>query len=259
MELVDSHCHLQFDNYKDRENEVIANASRDGVKKLICVGTTLKDSKTAAGLAFSNKDVWAAVGAHPHEATHFLADPNSSKKLKKLGSLSKVVAVGETGLDYYRQTSSKDDQKAVLRLHIEAGLEMNLPVIFHVRDAWEDFWPIFDTYRNIRGVVHSFSAHRAHLDKILDRGLSVGLNGIMTFTKDDGQLEAAKAVPLERLLLETDAPFLTPAPFRRELCEPKHILTIAEFLAKLRGEKLDELATQTTGNAIKLFGLKGNQ
>lgn len=256
MELVDSHCHLQFDNYKNRENEIIAAASKNGVKKLICVGTTLHDSKFAVELSQKNKGVWAATGAHPHEATKFLTDPNSPKKLRKLASLPRVVAIGETGLDYYRQTLTKEDQRAALRTQIEVGLELNLPFIFHIREAWEDFWPIFDSYKNLSGVVHSFSTHSGHLEEILSRNLYIGLNGIMTFTKDDNQLEAAKAVPLDRLLLETDAPFLTPTPYRGVLCEPKHILTIAEFLAKLREEDFHDLAAATTANAVKLFGLE---
>ncbi len=256
MELIDSHCHLQFDAYHGHEDEVLARAKLADVKKVISVGTTLKDSEINLELASRKNNVWASVGAHPHDAAKFLADPNSAKKLKKLASQPKVVAVGETGLDYYRNFSDKADQKAALRIHIETALEENLPIIFHIRDAFEDFWPIFDSYKNIKGVVHSFSSHSGHLDEALRRGLSVGLNGIMTFTREQSQLEAAKAVPLERLLLETDAPFLTPAPYRGEVCEPKHIRTIAEFLAKLRGESLENLARSTTANTVKLFGLK---
>jgi TatD DNase family protein len=131
-----------------------------------------------------------------------------------------------------------------------------LPFIFHIRDAWETFWPIFDSYKGLRGVVHSFSAHEEQLEQILGRGLYVGLNGIMTFTKDAQQLAAAKKVPLDKLLLETDAPFLTPKPYRGQRCEPKHVRNVAEFLAELRGETLEELAAATTKNAVGLFNLK---
>jgi TatD DNase family protein len=165
------------------------------------------------------------------------------------------VAIGETGLDFYRQASAKEEQEQALRAHIEVGIELNLPFIFHIRDAWQDFWRIYDSYKNLRGVVHSFSTHSGHLGEILRRDLYVGLNGIITFTKEHDQLEAAKAVPQDRLVLETDAPFLTPAPFRGELCEPKHILSIADFLAKLRRENLEKLASTTTANAARLFNL----
>lgn len=259
MEFIDTHCHLQFEKFRDRENQILASAAASGVKRFICVGTTLADSKAAADLAKSRKqkkDVWTTAGVHPHEADKFLADLNSIKKLKKLGSLPRVVAIGETGLDYYRQISTREDQQAALRAHIEVSLTLGLPFIFHIRDAWDDFWQIFDSYKNLRGVIHSFNSHAGHLDEVLSRGLYVGLNGIMTFTKEHNQLEAARSVPLNRLLLETDAPFLTPAPFRGELCEPKHVASIADFLAKLRDENLEELATATTVNAIRLFGLE---
>ena len=255
MEFIDTHCHLQFEKYHGREDEVLAEATRSGVKRFICVGTTLEDSKAAAEIARTKETVWATAGAHPHDAAKFLVDPNVSKKLKELAQLPRVVAIGETGLDFYKQISAKNEQEQALRSHIEVGLELGLPLIFHVRDAWKDFWRVFDSYKAIKGVVHSFSTHSGHLDEILRRGLYVGLNGIVTFTKEQNQLKAAKAVPLDRLVLETDAPFLTPAPFRGELCEPKHILSIADFLVKLRGENLEELAAATTANAVKLFNL----
>ena len=256
MELVDSHCHLQFERYLGRKDEVLANASKAGVKKLVCVGTTLDDSQKAAALAKQNVTIWASAGVHPHDSANFLADPKAAKKLKTIGEESKVVAIGETGLDYYRQISTKAQQQTALRAHIEVGSELGLPFIFHVRDAWDDFWQIVDSYKGVKGVVHSFSSHVGHLDEVLSRGLYVGLNGIMTFTKEHSQLEAAQAVPLDRLLLETDAPFLTPAPFRSELCEPKHILNIAEFLANLRGERLEDLASATTANVVRFFKLE---
>ena len=128
-------------------------------------------------------------------------------------------------------------------------------MIFHVRDAFDDFWPIFDEYKGIRGVIHSFTATTKELDQILTRGLFVGLNGIMTFTKDDKQLEAAKSVPLDRLVLETDTPFLTPKPFRGKINEPKNVVVIAEFLSDLRGESLKELSEATTNNSNQLFNL----
>ncbi len=255
MELVDTHCHLQFEPYEAREDEVLARASRQNVKQIICVGTTLADSAKAVELAAAKKGVWAAVGAHPHEASSFLADPNSAKKLKKLAEEPRVVAVGEIGLDFYRNISNEPDQEQALRTQLEVATQLNLPIIFHVRDAWSEFWKILDEYKPSRAVIHSFSAHQSQLSEVLKRNLYVGLNGIMTFTKDEQQLEAAKAVPLDRLLIETDAPFLTPAPVRKELCEPRHVRVTAEFLAHLRGEPIEKLAKVTTANARTLFSL----
>ena len=178
------------------------------------------------------------------------------------------MAVGEIGLDFYKNYSPKADQEKIFRHQIETGLDSGLPYIFHVRDAqhqdksgagqaWPKFFKIIDYYKGVCGVVHSFSAGQTELEQALSRGLYVALNGIMTFTTDNGQLAAAKKVPKDRLLLETDAPFLAPKSYRGQTCEPKHILDIAKFIAELRGENINELASYTTRNAINLFGLQG--
>jgi len=149
---------------------------------------------------------------------------------------------------------SCEDQRDLIRhgIHfIPCG-----PVDVCFATAWKDFWRIFDSYQGLRGVVHSFSSGTKQLDAALGRGLYIGLNGIMTFTRDEAQLQAARQVPADRMLLETDAPFLTPAAHRGDICEPKHIVDIAEFLAKLRGESTGELSKSTTDNAVRLFNLK---
>lgn len=256
MEFIDTHCHLQFDAYQGRVDEVIATATQARVARFVCVGTSLGDSEAGINIAKNRDNVWATAGVHPHEADNFLADSSSTKKLIKLAEGSKVVAIGEVGLDYYKMYSAKKTQEMALRRQLEVGLELNLPFVFHIREAWESFWPVFDSYKGIRGVVHSFSTHTGHLDEALARGLYIGLNGIMTFTEDKAQLAAAKIVPLEKSVLETDAPFLTPAAFRNDLCEPKHLVSTAKFLAELRSEKLTDLAVATTANAVKLFGLE---
>jgi len=253
MELTDTHCHLQFKDYPS-PYKVLAAAAQNKVTRLICVGTDIADSHKAIDMAAKYKNVWASVGVHPHEAASYAHDKHAEVQLKKLLDHSQVVAVGEIGLDLYKSYSSRADQEKALRLQIEtAGTK--LPFIFHVRDAWGEFWSVFDSYKSLRGVVHSFSAHPGQLDQILTRGLYVGLNGIMTFTDDKLQLSAAEMVPKNKLVLETDAPFLTPAPDRGQLCEPKHIRHIAQFLADLRGESVEELASYTTKNARELFGI----
>jgi TatD family hydrolase len=165
----------------------------------------------------------------------------------------KIVAIGECGLDYFYNHSNKKDQAKALRAQLELAVGHNLPVIFHVREAFDDFWPIFDSYKGLHGVLHSYTDNQANLQKALERDLFIGANGIMTFTKEQQQLEVAKAVPLEKLLLETDAPFLTPVPFRGRVNEPAHVRLVADFLAHLRGEPLAELANQTSANAQTLF------
>jgi TatD DNase family protein len=167
----------------------------------------------------------------------------------------KIVAIGEIGLDYFYSHSTKEEQIKALRFQIELALEHNLPIIFHVREAFDDFWPIFDSYKGIRGVLHSFTDTHANLQKALERGLYIGINGITTFTKVPHQLQTAKEVPLQKLLLETDAPFLTPRPLRGTVNEPAHVRLVAEFLAGLRAQTIEDVAANTSHNAQTLFAL----
>lgn len=271
MEFVDTHCHIQdiiadpdgdkFMHKKWQEagitqpSMVIKDAAAAGVSRLLVVGCTLGDSRMVVKLAEENDNCWASIGIHPHESE----DHNSNEHLDAFAELAdkpKVVAIGECGLDYYYQNSPKKHQRELLEFQLDLAQRHNLPLIFHVRDAFDEFFAILDHFKGIVGVVHSFTADITTLDKCLNRGLYIGLNGIMTFTKDEKQLEAAKNVPLSKLLLETDAPFLTPHPFRGTICEPKHVCVTAEFLAQLRGEPLEELAAATTQNAQALFKLK---
>ncbi len=278
VSFVDTHCHIHetwrsvngpdataklWDKAgRPDADDLIARAKADGVTCMICVGTTLPDSKLAVEFAATRPGIWASIGIHPHEAKDYANNPEKLADFAALlssdgspGGGDKIVAIGECGLDYYYNHSPKAAQEKVLRFQIELAVQHNMPMIFHVRDAFDDFWPIFDQYPGIRGVIHSFTATEAVLEQILSRGLYVGLNGIMTFTKQVKQLDAAKAVTLDRLLLETDAPFLTPQPFRGSICEPKHVVATAEFLAELRDESLEKLAEITTTNARTLFGL----
>ena len=253
MEFIDSHCHPHFDVFSSDPDGVLQSAAEVGVKRVIAVGTTLADSQKAIDFAVARSNVWASAGVHPHEASEFLQNTEAQGQLTQLLNKSSIVAVGEIGLDYYKNYAPQKDQLACLQQQIEIGLPTGLPFIFHVRDAWDDFWSVIDDYPGLSGVVHSFSSDEQQLDKALSRGLYVALNGIMTFTRDEKQLAAAKKVPADKLLLETDAPFLAPKPFRGQTCEPKHIRTIAEFLAELREQTLSDLAETTTRNALELF------
>jgi TatD DNase family protein len=252
MQLVDTHCHIHAQDFTLDSSEVLGRARAAGITQMICVGVDENDSADAVDFVQDKPDCFASIGLHPHDAKLGQA---AFDALAALAGKPKVVAVGECGLDYYYNHSDKSDQAAALRFQIELALAHNLPMIFHIRDAFEDFWPIFDSYQGIRGVVHSFTATTKELDEALDRGLYIGLNGIMTFSKDAKQLEAAMSVPLERLVLETDAPFLTPVPLRGKINEPKNVSLTAEFLSGKRGESLADLARATTHNAQQLFGL----
>lgn len=259
MQLTDTHCHIHSADYPLDPDEVIRNAAAAGVTHLICVGTDASDSNLAVEFVQNRQNTYAAIGIHPHEAKRHAGDTSTLKDFSDLATKPKMVAIGETGLDYYYGHSPKGDQQKLLRFQLGLAISHDLPLIFHVREAFDDFWPILDEFgsngRPIRGVIHSFTDSVAVLEQALKRELYIGLNGIMTFTKDKKQLEMAASVPLEKLLLETDAPYLTPAPYRGTICESKHVRVTAEFLSNLRGESLQQLATTTTRNAKKLFGL----
>lgn len=256
MELVDTHCHVHFPDYGLDVASVIADAKQAGVAKMICVGCTLEDSRLATKLAASHEGLWASVGLHPHEAVHYVNNQAALEEFKGLVTQPKVIAIGECGLDYYYNHSPHEAQIEVFRFQLSVARAYNLPVIFHVREAFEDFWSIVDEYSGIRGVVHSFTASSAELQQALKRNFYIGLNGIMTFTKDPKQRKMATEVPLDHLVLETDAPFLTPKPFRGKICEPKHVAVTAEFLAGLRKVSLQKLAERTSQNAAELFKLE---
>ncbi len=270
MELVDTHCHIQsiglamgdkgtrelWAKAKDlTPDDVVTAAAEAGVNKLLCVGCDLEDSKLAVEFAAGRENCWATVGIHPHEARHIAGNREMLEAFAGLAGQPNVVAVGECGFDFYYNHSPKAAQLEVLKFQIELALKQNLPLIFHVRDAFDEFWPVFDSYNGLRGVLHSFTDSAANLATAMDRGLYIGLNGIATFTKDSEQLEVYRAIPTERLLLETDAPFLTPTPYRGTINEPKQVATIGKFLAELRGESFEVLAKATTKNARELFGI----
>lgn len=271
IDLIDSHCHVHeiaqaitpthdkwFSDKVERSTvSVLESARQSAVHRIICASTTTADSELAVQFASENGAIWALIGIHPHEASSHITDPIYSQMthLLKDDPSHKIAGIGEIGLDHYYNHSSKQDQEMVLRFQIELALEYDLPISFHVRDAFDDFWPIFDSYDGVRGVIHSFTDNQENMEKALERGLYIGVNGIVTFDKAGERQRLSTQIPLDRLLLETDAPYLAPRPFRGKVCEPKHIRTIAEYLAELRGESLETLAAATTANAERLFRL----
>jgi TatD DNase family protein len=259
--LVDTHCHIHEANYPLDIGDVMQRAHHEGIGKMICVGTSEQSSSEAVAYAAQHDHVSASLGVHPHDTkdgydglANILAEDSSN-----------VVAIGEIGLDYFYTHSPREVQIEALKHQIELALAHDLPIIFHVRDAssaeqrpsvWNDFWSIFDSYKGeIRGVLHSFTDSQANMTAAIERGLYIGVNGISTFTKDEQQKEMFASIPLEKLLLETDAPFLTPTPFRGKVNEPAFVRQVAEHHARIRGLSLDEIATQTTANAHALFAL----
>ncbi len=259
--LIDTHAHLHHEGLSDRTDVVLANAAAAGVNLIINVGVTEEDSRQAVTLAHKYDNVFATVGLHPQDAESDNV-ATAMQTLEELAADPKVVAIGECGLDYYRGTLGRSVQEPVFRAQIDLALKHDLPMVWHVRPsassgstsyAFDDFFEITDQYPNIRGIVHCFTSTRDNLDKAVERGFLVALNGIMTFTKEVAQLEVVRAVPLENLVLETDCPFLTPVPMRGKVNESAFLRSTAEFIAKLRGESLEDLARATTNNAKELF------
>ena len=265
MKFIDTHCHIHDSEFADRfgmsTDELVEDSVASGLEKLICVGTDVKSSLEAVKTADRHEICAASIALHPHEAESKSIEQLETEVQKLVEMADKLsenlVAIGETGLDYFYHESTEviSRQKAVFRMHIELALQLDLPLIFHVREAFDDFFEIIDDYEGIKGVVHSFSATKVELEGVIDRGLYVGLNGIMTFTGDQKQIEASKAVPLEKLLIETDAPFLTPKPLRGKINTPKNVILITQHLSEVRGEEEKRLVDQTTKNAKELFNL----
>lgn len=265
MSLTDTHCHIHsidsdiedntfklWHKNKDLSSQlVVSSALKADVTKMICVGTSLDDSNVAVNFVKDQANCWAAIGMHPHEAKHF--KDNDIEKYRNLARNKKVVAIGECGLDYYYLHSTKKEQKQTLVKFIELAQELDLPLIFHVRDAFEDFWQILDKFPGVKGVVHSFSDSVANLEKSVERGLYIGVNGIATFNKNEELTKAYKAIPINNLLLETDAPYLTPVPYRGSINEPKRVRQVAEFLVILLKVDMYELESTTNANVKKLF------
>jgi len=246
MQFTDTHCHIHEASYADAEG-AYERAHQAGIHRLICVGTDEKASQEAAEFAQTHESTWASVGLHPHEAVN-----NTVAELEKYIT-EKTVAVGECGLDYFYEHSPREKQIEILHQQIGLAQKYDLPLIFHVRDAFDDFWPVFDQYPGLRGVLHSFTDTAENLQKALERNLYIGVNGISTFTKVDAQREMFSSIPLDNLLLETDAPFLTPVPKRGTVNEPAFITHIAHDLVNLRSISLEELSRATERNATHLF------
>ena len=268
--LFDTHCHIQSDGVSIGErttremwakagntsvDAIIERAHAAGVQKMICVGCDVDDSVLAVDCVKTRENLFASIGIHPHEAVKFVDHVEDRERFANLATDSKVVAIGECGLDYFYTHSPREEQIKMLQFQLKLAQKHNLPVIFHVREAFDDFWPILEQFEGIRGVLHSFTDSEANMKKAVQKGLYIGVNGIATFAKQQDQLDMYRMIPIENLLLETDAPFLTPVPFRGKICEPKHVALTAEFLSSLRGETVSEISETTTQNAEKLFGV----
>ena len=259
MNYVDTHCHLNFPEFHRDMEKTILRSLQAGLIYLINVGTDIRSSGESVNLASRYKEIFASVGVHPHDARKNLAD---LKQLEQWLRHPKVVAIGEIGLDYYRNLSSQDDQKTVFREQLKLAIKYRKPVILHCRDAYRDMLNILDEVYlpyvtdYSPGVVHSFSAGPSYLQEFLRRGFYIGFNGMITYPDHESLLEAVRITPLDRLLLETDAPYLSPEGHRGERNEPMLVKEVAARVTDLKQADLAEVVEKSTANAIRLFGLQ---
>jgi TatD DNase family protein len=266
--FVDTHAHLNFPEFAKNYREVIERAKKAGVRTIICASADIKTSKRAIEIANEYpKGIYAAVGIHPIHA-----DQNNFQELKKLTKDKKVVAIGETGLDYKEIQNAKvkmqndkeklkNNQKELFESHLEIAKKIGKPLIFHCRDGRSDFVKIIKKYAGdfksgrMRGVMHCFPGNWDFAREILDLGMMISYTGLITFTKREDQLEAVKKIPLERLMIETDCPFMAPEPYRGQRNEPAYVLEIAKKIAELKNISVDKVAETTTKNAMEFFGV----
>jgi TatD DNase family protein len=252
--FVDSHCHLNYKGLVEQQQDVLARARAAGVSAMLNISTRECEWDDVIGLAEQEDDVWATVGIHPHEAdAHIGVD---TAKLVAKAANRRVIGIGETGLDYYYDHSDRERQRASFREHIAASRETGLPLIVHTRDADDDTADILREEMGkgaYPGVIHCFTASAEFARIALDLGLYISISGIVTFKNAKDLQAVAKELPEDRLLIETDSPFLAPVPHRGKSCEPGFVADTAWFLAELRGVSVESLGEQSRDNFYRLF------
>ena len=254
-DLFDTHAHLHFPEFEADFDAMLARARAAGVRRILTIGTDVPTSRAAATLAAREADVWAAVGIHPHEAAE--ADDAALAEIERLASAPRVVAIGETGLDFFRDRSPREAQERAFRSQLALARRTGKPVLVHCRDAHEATLTLIGEadVREIGGIMHCFSGDVAIARRCLDLGLLVSLAGPVTYPKPGALPEVARFVPGDRLVVETDCPFLPPQPYRGKRNEPAYLAITAARVAELRGEPLADLAARMSENARALLRL----
>jgi TatD DNase family protein len=254
VKLIDSHCHLNYEGLVDRQAEVLENARQRGVSGFLNISTRQREWSDIIAVAEREPDVWASVGVHPHEAD---AHPDlGAGALIEATDHPRVIAIGECGLDYYYDKSDRAAQRERFEAHIDAARQTGLPLVVHTREAEDDTAEILGAAvreGGVTGVLHCFTGSAELARKALDLSFYVSLSGIVTFKNAADLQRTARKLPLDRLLVETDSPFLAPVPHRGQKCEPAFVADTAAFVAALRGDDPEELAGATTANFFKLF------
>jgi TatD DNase family protein len=253
MKWIDTHAHLDDRAFDTDRAAVIARCADAGIG-VLSIGSSLRSSREAVRLANRTRNMWATVGIHPHDAVS--ANDAALTDLKELASDPLVVGIGEIGLDYYRDLSPRPKQRQAFEDQLELAMTLDLPVCLHNRESSDDLLAVLKRAgAPLRGVVHSFLGDAALAEAFLALGLHLGIGGPLTYPKNAALREAVKRLPMERILLETDCPYLTPVPHRGRRNEPAYVTLVAEEIAGLKGLPVDDIARQTTANAVRLFGL----
>jgi len=256
--VIDSHCHLDNPQFDPDREAVIDRALAAGVERMVVIGTGEGPPDLEAGirLADRHESIYATVGIHPHDASK--ATPETYKRLAELLKHSKVIALGEIGLDYHYDHSPREVQRDVFLQQMMIAGEARKPIVIHTREAWEDTLGLLETYwrpRGLGGIMHCFTGDAEQARQALERGFHLGFGGVLTFPKADGLREAARITPDERILLETDCPYLAPVPYRGKRNEPAFVVDTARRLAEIRGTTPEAIAALTTTNFQKLAKL----
>ncbi|MGL1930176.1 MAG: TatD family hydrolase [Desulfotalea sp.] len=255
--LIDTHCHLDMDAYTDDLQDILEQATLAGIKHIISIGIDIESSKSAIKLAQKHHNISATIGIHPHDVSNITNTTYNELRALHETEHEYIVAYGEIGLDYARNYSPKDTQITHFRKQLELSLELQLPVIIHCRDAHKDLIDILKktspgTYK---GVIHCFSGDCCFAERVLDLGFYISIPGIVTFKNAKSLHEVAKTIPLDKLLIETDGPFLSPTPFRGKRNQPAYLTYTANKIAELRNISFEEVAIASTANAEKLFSI----
>lgn len=249
--LIDSHAHLDFPEFDSDRDAVIAAAKAKGVEFVVNIGSSLKGSRDSVELASKYPSIYATIGLHPHEADKF--DRKTEETLINLAREKKVVAIGEIGLDFYRNYSKRDNQIALFKNLLQLAKDSNLPVVIHTREAQTETLDIIKYYMPLKAVVHCFSGDAGFLDECLGMGFFISFTGNITYKKAQNLREMVKLTPIDKLMLETDCPYLSPEGFRGKRNDPSFVRLLAEEVAKIKEKSFEEIASSTTANTRSLF------
>lgn len=251
--FIDSHAHLEWESYEPDFEEMLNRAKEAQVEKILNIGTTLEHCKKGLAISEKHLHIFQAIGIHPHEVKNL--PKNYIDQLKSFAKSSKVVAVGEIGLDYFYEHSDRDTQLKCFEEQIQLAKDLALPLSIHCREAFEDAFSVLDKFKNIKGVFHCFTGTWEDAQKALDRNFYISISGIVTFRKAHMLQEVVKKLPLEKMLIETDAPFLAPEPYRGKRNEPAFVVHTAKKISELKNISIETVAKETTKNAKDLFKL----